>query len=52
MPLRRSVTVVAPREGAWIEIQWICQRFFVVCVAPREGAWIEMINGMHALVIC
>ena len=34
--------MVAPREGAWIEIM-MRRRLIARClVAPREGAWIEI----------
>jgi len=39
-----SAAGVAPRRGAWIEIQplgqWLWENFLV---APRRGAWIEII---------
>ena len=37
-----KVLRVAPREGAWIEINSARLIFLEQGVAPREGAWIEM----------
>ena len=33
---------VAPRAGAWIEIQLYCLYYSRVIVDPRAGAWIEI----------
>ena len=33
---------VAPRAGAWIEIDILQKRGMAVFVAPRAGAWIEI----------
>ena len=33
---------VAPREGAWIEIDLVHMVGIASEVAPREGAWIEI----------
>ena len=42
---------VAPRVGAWIEIQ--CKNFNVNCkgVAPRVGAWIEIYDWGNVLIL-
>ena len=45
MPVSTSVRTmqrVAPREGAWIEIQYTFASVTISGVAPREGAWIEI----------
>ena len=36
--------MVAPREGAWIEISFSVPPSARSAVAPREGAWIEIIR--------
>ena len=36
---------VAPRAGAWIEINWPAASEIEVSVAPRAGAWIEISVG-------
>ena len=33
---------VAPRRGAWIEIDYGAGQAFSSAVAPRRGAWIEI----------
>ncbi len=33
---------VAPRAGAWIEINLMPQKKLEALVAPRAGAWIEI----------
>ena len=48
MPLRFSVTVVAPREGAWIEMMPRATTLARAVVAPREGAWIEIPTSVRA----
>ncbi len=40
-----NVGRVAPRVGAWIEIEIVCRYKAAYKVAPRVGAWIEMANG-------
>ena len=36
---------VAPRTGAWIEIQNQTDSFSDIPVAPRTGAWIEIVHN-------
>ena len=38
---------VAPRAGAWIEIDNCMRKGVLAWVAPRAGAWIEIGNGRH-----
>ena len=37
-----DIFLVAPRAGAWIEIQVVHTFLHVLQVAPRAGAWIEI----------
>ena len=39
--------IVAPRRGAWIEIEIIIPQQKATVVAPRRGAWIEIQNEMR-----
>ena len=39
---KSHVFAVAPHAGAWIEILFYCQSFFIHSVAPHAGAWIEI----------
>ena len=41
--------MVAPRAGAWIEIQTLIQKASQLAVAPRAGAWIEILNPYNLL---
>ena len=34
---------IAPRAGAWIEIQSDQRHLGIIEIAPRAGAWIEII---------
>ena len=39
---------VAPRAGAWIEIDVVGAVAQYVSVAPRAGAWIEIKNASYS----
>ena len=42
--------LVAPHEGAWIEIRCDLLWLQLLEVAPHEGAWIEMLICLHRQV--
>ena len=44
--LPRPSCAVAPRVGAWIEIEGAHQLFHDYAVAPRVGAWIEITTSL------
>ena len=37
---------VAPRAGAWVEINKEVNILCTDCVAPRAGAWVEIRDGV------
>ena len=48
-----TIRDVAPRVGAWIEIEMSKEQLAEYAVAPRVGAWIEVfMSSVSALVAC
>ena len=42
---------VAPRRGAWIEINICSIGLITLRVAPRRGAWIEIISAISVAIL-